>query len=759
MDNLSLPAISVSNLYPIPNNDFRYEFNNEIDFLAINESEKSFGNNIIILIDNKKKGFYNICILANIVMKIKGQNSYKMRFKALQRVELVNYFNNGLFLTCEYKLIEPSIETNEDYALIKIISKELTNRKNILINNQEIIFNRLSQESDLNVISDMLTFNLKISEEQKLKYILETNLTKRLTYIVEDLKFLDYVEKLDQKINDDVRKNIEDSQKEYYLRERMRAIQEELGDKGKKDEEIEELREKIKKAKLPKSINEKALNELRRYETMPQANAESNVIKSYLDFIVDLPWHKQSKDNTDLNKTLEKLNENHYGLEKVKQRIIEYLGVKVMTQKNPQTILCLVGPPGVGKTSLAISIADALGRKFVRQSLGGLKDEAEIKGHRRTYVGALPGRILNGMRNAKTINPVFLLDEIDKMAQSYRGDPASAMLEVLDPEQNSTFSDYYLEEPYDLSQVLFITTANYLGNIPEPLRDRMEIIELNSYTEQEKYNICEQHLIPKQIKAHGLKPEEVIIDNDVIYDVIRYYTREAGVRDLNRNIGSLLRKGIMKLLTKEIDKIHITTNNLEEYLGKKIFTHHLVNPQDQIGIVTGLAYTSFGGDTLSIEVTYYKGSGKLVLTGKLGDVMKESAMAALSYVRSNCDKYHIDPNIFIENDIHIHVPEGAVPKDGPSAGVTIATAIISAVTKRYVRNDLGMTGEITLRGNVLPIGGLKEKSIAAHRSGLKCILIPKENERDIDDIPAEVRKVLDIIPVDNVEQVIKKALR
>lgn len=757
---LTLPAISVEDKYPLPHSDFRAEFKDAENAAALNESEKNYGGNIIVMIKNKKN-YYPIGLLAKIIMKIKIPNgSYKIRLKILSRVNVITHYNAINYLIAEYEpIMEYTPNADEEKSLVKILKKEIGTKDNNRLENYDTVYPLLDNYLSLGYLTDILAYNLTISESKKEKYLLEVDPLKRAVYVIEDLKFLTYTVKLEQKINEDVRKNIEESQKEYYLREKMRAIQNELGDKGRREDEIDKLREGLKKAKLPKDIYEKALFELKRYEAMPQANAESNIIKSYLDFIIDLPWYKQSKDNDDLNKTIEILDRNHYGLEKVKQRIIEYLGVKIMTKKNPQTILCLVGPPGVGKTTLAISIAEALGRKFVRQSLGGMKDEAEIKGHRRTYVGAMPGRILAGMKNAKTMNPVFLLDEIDKMASSYKGDPASAMLEVLDPEQNKNFSDYYLEEPYDLSQVMFITTANYLGNIPEPLKDRMEIIEVSSYTEQEKFNIAISHLIPKQLESHGMSKEKFNITDEAIYDLIRFYTREAGVRELNRVVGSVIRKSIMLLLTKKLDTINVEKDNLHELLGKPIYSHNNMLNEDQIGIVTGLAYTSFGGDTLSIEVTYFKGTGKLVLTGKLGDVMKESAMAALSYVRANSEKFNIDSKVFAENDIHIHVPEGAIPKDGPSAGVTITTAIVSALTSKYVNKDLGMTGEITLRGNVLPIGGLKEKAIAAHRSGLKKILIPKSNVKDIEDVPKEVLEKLEIIPVDNIDEVLKQALK
>ena len=539
----------------------------------------------------------------------------------------------------------------------------------------------------------------------------------------------------------------------------MRAIQEELGDKAVKEKDVEHLRKAILEAGMPKEIEEKVLNELQRYSVSPQGMAETGVIKGYIDFMVELPWKEASVDNTDLNAVKEKLDLDHYGLEDVKERIIEYLAVKVMTNKNPQTILCLVGPPGVGKTTLAMSIANALGRKFVKQSLGGVRDEAEIRGHRRTYVAAMPGRILKGMHQAKTINPVFLIDEIDKLASDYKGDPASAMLEVLDPEQNSHFSDHYVEEPYDLSQVLFIATANYLENVPAPLRDRMEIVTLDSYTEHEKYNIAKKHLIPKQLEIHGLEEAKCEFSDESIYYIIRHYTMEAGVRELSRMIASIIRKTVKDILINKVEKVYVDEAKVEEYLGVKKYTHNESEKKDQVGVVTGLAYTQFGGDTLEIEVTYYNGKGGLVLTGKLGEVMKESASIALSYIKANASEYNIDPKIFEEKDIHIHVPEGAVPKDGPSAGVTLATAILSCLTNKSVRCDLGLTGEITLRGNVLPIGGLREKSIAALRSGLKEILIPKDNFKDIEDLPEEVKSKLKITTVSHVKEVFDKAFR
>ncbi len=591
-----------------------------------------------------------------------------------------------------------------------------------------------------------------------MKYLNTYNVSERLKYILQDIKREKYIQTIEASIDNEVKKVISENQKEYYLREKMKVIQDELGDKAKKETEIDELRKKILEAKMPKDIEEKALNELARYSSLSSASGENAISRTYLDFLIALPWSVESIDTTDIRKAKEQLDKDHYGLEKVKERILEYLAVRIMTKKNPQAILCLVGPPGVGKTSLARSIATSLNKQFVKQSLGGVKDESEIRGHRRTYLGALPGRILQGMKKAKVTNPVFLLDEIDKLSSDYKGDPASAMLEVLDSEQNKYFSDHYLEEPYDLSKVFFIATANYLENIPAALRDRLEIVELSSYTEFEKFEIAKEHLINKQLDIHGLSRSDFHLSDEALLEIVRNYTKEAGVRELERHIGTLIRRAIKTILMDKVEKISITKDNLIDWLGKPRFTYNRVDKTNQIGVVTGLAYTAFGGDTLPIEVTYYKGDGRLVLTGKLGDVMKESAQAALSFVKANAEKLGIDADLFKTNDIHIHVPEGAVPKDGPSAGVAIATAIASAYSHKYVNRLVGMTGEITLRGRVLPIGGLREKAIAAHRSGLVKIIIPKDNQKDIEDIPTSVREGLEIVVAETFDDVIKHAL-
>ncbi len=763
----SLPAIVVRGIVPIPNNDFRIEVGRKVSLKAIEESEKGFSSYVLILVQKNPlienptaADIEEYGVLAKVAMKIKlPNNNYKIKFNLMDRIKVKEYFLTDPYFVADYEEVETkSGEIEEEATLLKLIAQEAASSPNQLFNNAQQILNQMQSGMATNKLADLLAYNLRINDTEKYKYLAELNLNARLKLILEDLNRLKMIADLEQRINEDVKKAIDENQKEYYLREKMRAIQNELGDKAKKEDEIDKLREQIKEAKMPIHIEEKALQELSRYQSTPSAMAESQIIKTYLDFLVTLPWHQTSKDLNDLTKVQENLDKNHYGLENVKERIIEYLAVKIMTGRNPQTILCLAGPPGVGKTSLATSIAEALGRKFVKQSLGGVKDESEIRGHRRTYVGAMPGRILKGMKDAGTINPVFLLDEIDKMASDYRGDPASAMLEVLDPEQNAKFSDHYLEENYDLSQVMFITTANYLENVPAPLRDRMEIVELSSYTEYEKIQIAQKHLIEKQLKAHGITEDQFSIEEETIYYIVKHYTREAGVRELNRYIGSLVRKAIKEILMNKTKKVHIHNGNVESYIGKPKFNYNVMDEKQQIGVVTGLAYTAFGGDTLPVEVTYYKGKGQLVLTGKLGDVMKESAITALSYVKSHAEEFKIDPAIFENNDFHVHVPEGAIPKDGPSAGITMATAIMSAASKKYVKKDVGMTGEITLRGYVLPIGGLKEKAIAALRSGLSTILIPKQNTKDIDDIPKEVREKLNIIPVETVSDVFTKAI-
>jgi ATP-dependent Lon protease len=607
-------------------------------------------------------------------------------------------------------------------------------------------------------LADVIASHLPLKLENKQEILEQSSVKERLETLLHFLNNEKEVLELERKIGQRVKKQMEKTQKEYYLREQMKAIQKELGEKEGRMGEAQELRKQLEQTEVPSSIRAKIEKEIDRLEKMPTAAAEGSVIRTYIDWLLALPWTKATEDNLDIGRAQKILDEDHYGLEKVKERILEYLAVQKLVQKLKGPILCLVGPPGVGKTSLARSIARSLGRNFVRISLGGVRDEAEIRGHRRTYVGALPGRIIQGMKTAGTINPVFLLDEIDKMASDFRGDPAAAMLEVLDPEQNSTFSDHYIEEPYDLSNVLFICTANTVHTIPRPLLDRMELITISGYTEIEKQQIAQNYLLPKQIKEHGLSKDKLQIQEDALLKIIRRYTRESGVRNLDRQIANIARKAAKLIVSGEKKRVVITPNTVENLLGKPKFRYGIAELEDQVGAVTGLAWTEVGGDTLTIEVSVLPGKGKLTLTGKLGDVMKESAQAAFSYIRSRAKELNIDPDFHEKTDVHIHFPEGAIPKDGPSAGISIATALVSALTGIPVSKEVGMTGEITLRGRVLPIGGLKEKSLSAHRAGLKKVICPKENEKDIDEIPESVRKDLKFILVSHMDEVLEHAL-
>ncbi|MEW8978447.1 MAG: endopeptidase La [Symbiobacterium sp.] len=563
---------------------------------------------------------------------------------------------------------------------------------------------------------------------------------------------------LERKINVRVRKQMEKSQREYYLREQIKAIQKELGERDDRGTEAEIFRQKIEELGLPDEVKEKALREVDRLEKMPPMAAEAVVVRNYLEWITSLPWSVTTEDQVDLKKAEEILESEHYGLKKPKDRILEYLAVRKLVSKMKGPILCLAGPPGVGKTSLAKSVANALGRKFVRMSLGGVRDEAEIRGHRRTYVGALPGRIIQGMRQAGTRNPVFLLDEIDKMSSDFRGDPASALLEVLDPEQNHAFVDHYMEVPFDLSDVLFITTANVVWNIPRPLLDRMELIQLSGYTEDEKVEIAKRHLLPKQRRDHGLTEENLEVSENVLRTIVREYTREAGVRNLERQLATICRKVAREIATGDAQTVRVTTQNLHSFLGAPRYQWGRREKEDQVGVATGMVYTEVGGDILPIEVSLMKGKGQLILTGKLGEVMKESAQAGLSYIRSRARDLGLDEDFHSQYDIHIHVPEGAVPKEGPSAGIAMATAVVSALTRRPVRADVAMTGEITLRGRVLPIGGVKEKLLGAHRAGITHIILPRENEKDLEEVPGNVRKKLQVHLVDHMDEVLRLAL-
>ena len=622
----------------------------------------------------------------------------------------------------------------------------------------EILIN-LAEMDNENRFIDTIAANMFLKPEQKQAILDEFDIQTRLELILKTL--LEEIEllKIEKKIALKVKKSMNKVQKEYYLREQLKAIQKELGEEEDLDSEVETYKKQLKKIKASKETKEKISKEIDKFSKISPMAPDSTVSRNYLDTIFSLPWNKESKDKLDIKRAEEILDNEHYGLDKVKERIIEYLAIRQLSSSLKGPILCLVGPPGVGKTSIAKSIANSLDRKFVRISLGGVRDEAEIRGHRRTYVGAIPGRIINGLKEAKTKNPVFLLDEIDKMASDFKGDPGAAMLEVLDPEQNKDFVDHYLEVPFDLSKILFVTTANSLGTIPRPLLDRMEIIEITGYIEEEKLNIAKKYLLPKQIKEHALKEGFVKIDDETMIEIINSYTREAGVRGLERTIGKICRKAARKYVEdNSIEEIVVTKSDLETYLGKQKVRHQLAGKNPEVGVVTGLAWTSVGGETLTTEVNVLKGKGQIVLTGKLGDVMKESAQTGISYIRSIADKFDINPNFYKENDIHIHLPEGAVPKDGPSAGITMALGVISALTNIPVRNNVAMTGEITLRGRVLAVGGVKEKLLAAHRAGITKVLLPEECEADLDEIPQKVKDDMEFVLVNHMDQVLEHAL-
>ncbi len=736
---------------------------------SVQALEKAMMNDHLIFLTTQKDvtvddptadDFYQVGTLTHVKQMLKLPNgTIRVLVEGLKRGKITHIITDDEYFLAEIEELEDVVENDvEEEALMRMILDLFEQYIKISKKVSVETYATVQDIEEPGRLADIVTSHLPIKLREKQRLLEIVNVKDRMNAVIEILNNEKEVLQLEKKIGQRVKKSMERTQKEYYLREQMKAIQKELGEREGKAGEVEELKEKIKKANMPEHVYKTAMKELERYEKVPGTSAESAVIRNYLDWLISLPWTKETKDDLDLKKAERILNEDHYGLEKVKERVLEYLAVQKLTDSLKGPILCLVGPPGVGKTSLARSIARTLNRKFVRISLGGVRDESEIRGHRRTYVGAMPGRIIQGMRKAGTVNPVFLLDEIDKMSSDFRGDPSAALLEVLDPEQNKNFSDHYIEETYDLSKVMFIATANDLSLIPVPLRDRMEIISIAGYTELEKMHIGKDYLIPKQLKEHGLTKQQLQIRDEALLSMIRYYTREAGVRGLERTIAKICRKTARIIVTEEKKRVIVTEKNIEEFLGKKLYRYGMAETEDQVGVATGLAYTSFGGDTLQIEVALVPGSGKLVLTGKLGEIMKESAQAAFSYVRSSAEKFGIDPGFHKKYDIHIHVPEGAVPKDGPSAGITITTALVSALTGRAVKREVGMTGEVTLRGRVLPIGGLKEKTLSAHRAGLTTIIMPKENEKDLDDIPESVKKDLTFISVTHVDEVLETAL-
>ncbi len=715
--------------------------------------------------DPEEEDIYKTGTISEILQILKlPDGAIRVLVEGLTRAKIKEYIKKDEYFEIAVEEIKEIEENDKEMeALKRVVLEEF--EKHVKLNKKiqpETVMS-VTEINNAGRLADIIAAHIYLKNEEKQELLEIDNLKKRLEKISVILKRENEILEIEKRIQWQVKDQLKKSQKEYYLSEQLKVIQKELGKVDSSYNEIEELREKIKRAKMTKDAEEKALKELSRLEKMMPMSAEATVIRTYLDWLINLPWNKKAKTEIDIEKVKNILDEDHFGLEKPKERIIEYLAVK-QNVKDDKThhdpILCFVGPPGVGKTSLARSIARALNRDFVRVSLGGVRDEAEIRGHRRTYIGALPGRIIQSIRKAKSKNPIFLLDEVDKMSSDFRGDPAAALLEVLDPEQNSTFLDHYLDTEFDLSEVLFITTANTLYGIPLPLQDRMEIIEINSYTDIEKVNIAEKFLIPKQLKQHGLTDKDVEFEEKSLYSIVHNYTKEAGVRNLEREIKAILRKATKEKITlkKKFQKILITAENLNKFLGAPKFLDMPTKDANDTGIATALAWTEFGGDVLLIEVSVSKGKGQLVLTGKLGDVMKESAQAALSYARSKAKKFKIDEDLFIKSDIHIHVPEGAIPKDGPSAGITIATSIISALTGRPLKKGVAMTGEITLRGKVLPIGGLKEKVLAALRNDIKEVIIPYYNQKDFAELPDYLKKGIKFHFVKTMDEVIEIAM-
>ena len=761
MIKTDLPVIILKGIVLLPNNDIRLEFENDLSKNIIDVAELFHDNKILIVSKEDPleesmdlKELPNIGVIAKISHKIELPNGKtRLILTGIKRAYVHEYLNlnkkDDILESIVSEIEVEKIESKEEEALIKKLYRELEHYTKTIPYISNGFLSLIVNMTNLDKMTDIVVPYLQITQNRMLEYLYQEKSIERLKMIIKDIYMETENFYIEKEIDTKIKEDLDENQRQFILKEKIKMIKKELGDTSLKENEINKIKNKLKKLKLDKKIKERIEEELTKYEALPETSPEMNVSRNYIEWLLNIPWNTYTKDNDNLEDIQNKLNKSHSGLEELKERFIEYIAIRRRTNNLKSPIICLVGPPGVGKTSFVYSLAKALNRNFVKISVGGVNDEAEIIGHRRTYLGSNPGRIISSLKKAKSMNPVFLIDEIDKMTKDQKGDPASVLLEVLDPEQNKYFSDNYIEEEVDLSNIMFVTTANYIENIPEPLKDRLEIIEMSGYTEYEKLEITKQYLIPKICTEHGIKEKNIEISDEVILKIINGYTKESGVRELERILAKIIRKIVTKLIEKKIsiNKFIIDLEKVKEYLGNPIYDN--TNIKESIGVVNGLAYTSYGGDVIQVEVNYFKGNGSLILTGSLGDVMKESAKIALDYIKANYKKFDIDYKIFKENDIHIHVPEGAIKKDGPSAGITITTAIISALTNKKVLSSVAMTGEITLRGNVLKIGGLKEKSIGALRNKIKKIIIPKDNINDIEKLPIEVKENIEYISVDN----------